>query len=72
MESNHKLQVTVDLQKCCGAGRCVMTAPNVFDQGDDGTVILLDAEPPTAEHKAVREAATVCPGAAISLKESPA
>lgn len=46
-----------------------MTAPKVFDQSDEGVVILLDAEPPAEEHKAVREAATVCPGAAISVKE---
>jgi ferredoxin len=72
MESKTKLQVSVDLQKCCGAGRCVMTAPKVFDQNDEGVVILLDAEPPAAEHRAVREAATVCPGSAIFVKEIPA
>ena len=41
----------------------------VFDQRDDGMVILLDETPPPELHRAVREAAIVCPGAAIRLEE---
>lgn len=63
------MRVIVDEQRCCGAGRCVMTAPAVFDQREDGVVILLDAAPPEALHRAVREAASVCPGGAIRLEE---
>ncbi|PSK99947.1 ferredoxin [Murinocardiopsis flavida] len=60
------MKVTVDGQKCCGAGACVMTAPEVFDQrDDDGTVVLLDARPPADLHAAVREAADMCPTGAI-------
>ena len=37
------MKVTIDEEKCCGAGTCVMVAPEVFDQRDeDGVVILLD------------------------------
>ncbi|MET8757748.1 ferredoxin [Lentzea sp. NPDC004782] len=64
------MKVTIDEAKCCGAGQCVLVAPAVFDQReDDGVVILLDAEPPAAEHGNVREAATVCPAAVISIQE---
>lgn len=63
------MRVRIDESKCCGAGQCVMIAPRVFDQRDDGIVILLDAAPPTELHAAVREAACVCPGAAIALDE---
>ncbi|MGK3998834.1 ferredoxin [Sorangium sp. So ce1024] len=70
MEASSKLTVIVDHEKCCGAGQCVMVAPKVFDQRDDGIVILLDAEPPAEQHAAVREAVAVCPGAAIRLSES--
>ncbi|MCY1072448.1 ferredoxin [Nannocystis sp. RBIL2] len=59
------MRVIVDLEKCCGAGQCVLLAPKVFDQRDDGIVILLDEHPP----EAVREAACVCPGAAIKLED---
>jgi ferredoxin len=64
------MKVTVDTDKCCGAGTCVLVAPEVFDQGeDDGIVILLDAEPAEGLHAAVREAASVCPAAAIQLSD---
>jgi ferredoxin len=36
------LKVRVDLEKCIGAGHCVLRAPTIFDQRDDGMVILLD------------------------------
>lgn len=40
------MKITVDEEKCCGAGQCVLIAPEVFDQRDeDGIVVLLDAEP---------------------------
>ena len=64
------MKVTVDKDKCCGAGTCVLVAPDVFDQGeDDGIVILLDPTPPAALHASVREAVAVCPAAAITLNE---
>ncbi|MBB6349796.1 ferredoxin [Nonomuraea muscovyensis] len=64
------MKVTVDEVKCCGAGQCVLLAPEVFDQrDDDGIVILLEPEPPEERHAVVREAAAVCPGAAIEVSE---
>lgn len=64
------MKVTVDQDRCCGAGQCVLLAPDVFDQGeDDGIVLLLDAEPPEGLHAAVREAAAVCPAGAIDVSE---
>ncbi|GAA3590911.1 ferredoxin [Nonomuraea rosea] len=65
------MKVIVDEDKCCGAGQCVLIAPEVFDQNeDDGIVILLEAAPGADQHAAVREAAAVCPGAAIELSEA--
>ena len=64
------MKVTVDEAKCCGAGTCVMLAPDVFDQrDDDGIVVLLDEHPGEELHATVREAASVCPGVAISVSE---
>ncbi|MFF3671905.1 ferredoxin [Microtetraspora malaysiensis] len=64
------MKVTVDEDKCCGAGQCVLLAPEVFDQrDDDGIVTLLDPEPGADRHAAVREAAAVCPASAIELIE---
>jgi ferredoxin len=65
------MHVTVDEVKCVGAGQCVMAAPGVFDQrDDDGIVVLLKETPDTSEFGAVREAAVLCPAAAIRLRES--
>ncbi|MEV4021162.1 ferredoxin [Nonomuraea angiospora] len=64
------MKIVVDEAKCCGAGQCVLIAPDVFDQNeDDGIVILLEAEPAADRHAAVREAAAVCPAAAIQVDE---
>ncbi|MEV1025760.1 ferredoxin [Streptomyces sp. NPDC050264] len=64
------MKITVDEEKCCGAGQCVLIAPEVFDQRDeDGIVVLLDAAPAADQHEAVRESAAVCPAAAIQLHE---
>lgn len=65
------MKVTVDRERCIGAGMCALTAPEVFDQDEeDGRVILLDADPPTA-HRAVRDAATLCPSESITLSDHP-
>ncbi|MEV4630638.1 ferredoxin [Micromonospora sp. NPDC049523] len=66
------MEVTVDQDKCCGAGTCVMLAPDVFDQRDeDGIVVLLDAQPNEELHEIIREAVSVCPAAAISVSGNP-
>jgi ferredoxin len=64
------LKVRVDEAKCIGAGQCVLTAPEIFDQRDDGIVILLDPEPPPALHAAARKAAKLCPALAITIEEA--
>jgi ferredoxin len=64
------MRVEVDETACVAAGRCVMAAMEVFDQRDeDGVVILLDPTPPPELHDAVREAAMLCPSAAIRIIE---
>jgi ferredoxin len=62
------VNISVDQDKCCGAGTCVLLAPDVFDQRDeDGIVVLLDAQPPADLHADIREAASVCPAGAITV-----
>jgi len=62
------MKISVEKDKCVGAGQCAMVAPAVFDQNeDDGVVIVLD-ESPGPEHAAdVEEAATLCPAQVILL-----
>ena len=62
------MKVIADLEVCIGAGVCVLTAPDVFDQGpDDGLVRVLVEEVPADEARLVREAVDLCPSAALSI-----
>ena len=63
------MRLRVDENRCCGAGQCVLVAPSVFDQRDDGVVKLLDEAPPEELHAAVGKAVDLCPTRAISLSE---
>jgi ferredoxin len=67
------MRIETDLTRCCGSGNCVLIAPAIFDQSqDDGTVVVLDAEPSAEQARAVLEAARVCPTQAIIVAEVPA
>ena len=62
------LNVVVAYQKCTAAGQCLLAAPNVFDQSDEnGTIVLLDPNPPESERARVLDAINRCPASVISL-----
>ena len=62
------MRVVVDRDRCRGAGMCALTAPAVFDQSeDDGTVVVLDLEPPPEQEAAVVRAVGLCPNGVIRL-----
>lgn len=63
------MRIIVDQDACVSSGLCVLTEPAVFDQNDDGVVVLLDQCPPPELHDAVREAESLCPAAAITVIE---
>jgi ferredoxin len=63
------MQISIEFDKCCGAGQCVLAAPEVFDQRDeDGIVVLLDPDPPAEQYENVQQAAAVCPAVAIQVQ----
>ncbi|MEU8551279.1 ferredoxin [Streptomyces roseoverticillatus] len=62
------MRITADTGRCVGAGQCVLNAPEVFDQDDDGLVTLL-AHPGADEEARVRLAAGLCPSRAITVHE---
>jgi ferredoxin len=64
------VKIVADLEVCIGAGVCVLTAPDVFDQSpEDGRVRVRVAEVPADEARLVREAVDLCPSAALSISE---
>jgi ferredoxin len=61
------MKVSADRDICIGAGMCVMTAA-LFDQDDDGIVVIDDAEEvPAEEQQYVRNAVSLCPSGALRL-----
>ena len=62
--------MTVDLDMCASTGGCAQTCPEVFEIRDDGYLYVLIEEPPVELRDRVRDAADLCPTAAIELTES--
>lgn len=66
------MNVHADTTVCVGAGQCTLRAPAVFDQSeDDGTVIVLDAQPGIEHAEDVRAAVLLCPSGAIRVSSAP-
>ncbi|MFJ8753388.1 ferredoxin [Streptomyces sp. NPDC102441] len=63
------MRVTADRDVCVGAGLCALTAPDVFDQDDEGLVTVLAAEPGAGERTLAREAGALCPSGAVRVVE---
>ena len=62
------MRLNVDREHCIGAGMCVLTAPETFDQDiKDGLVMLLDPAPSSEHHTDARQAAAACPSGAITI-----
>lgn len=62
------MKLEADHDACVGSGNCVMISDALFDQDDDGIVVLLAAQVPAAEEDHAREAVRVCPAAALRLQ----
>jgi ferredoxin len=61
------MHIEVDRDVCIGAGNCVLTAPDVFDQDEDGLVKLIDPTPPDTAAALLERAERLCPSGAIRL-----
>jgi ferredoxin len=62
------LRIRADRAVCVGAGNCVMTVAEVFDQDDaDGLVLVRQETPPPDLDDLVRQAADLCPSGAIEV-----
>ena len=69
-DETRKLRVKVNQSVCVGAGLCVLSTAEVFDQRDeDGVVTLRQTEPPAEFYEQVLSAVRKCPSRAISVEE---
>jgi ferredoxin len=63
------MRIKADTGVCVGSGQCVLTEPAVFDQDDDGIVVLLTDQPDEQAAAQAREAVNLCPSRALSIVE---
>ncbi len=62
------MKIEVEKSACIGAGQCALVAPDIFDQDDEGIVLVLNDSPAEGLHGAAQKAATLCPAKAITIK----
>ena len=62
-------RVEVDRGRCASTGGCEALAPEVFEMGDDGVLVVLEPEPDRADLPDVRNAVAGCPTRALTLIE---
>ena len=60
-------RLEIDRERCIGAGMCVVSAPQWFEQDDIDARVILKADVGEADIEAVREAVLVCPSGALSI-----
>jgi ferredoxin len=63
------MKVQVDFDMCASTGGCMQICPEVFEVRNDGYLYILQEEPAPELHDKVRQAADLCPTAAIELVE---
>jgi len=63
------VKVLPDRDVCISAGNCVMAAGAVFDQDEDGIVVMLVDEVPREEEENAREAVRLCPSKALRVED---
>jgi ferredoxin len=61
------VKVHADRDVCIQAGNCVMVADNLFDQDDEGIVVVLVDDVPDGEEAKAREAVKLCPSQALTI-----
>jgi ferredoxin len=62
------VKIVVDRGRCSGIGICESLAPDIFEVGEDGGLVLLRED---VEDRALAEEAVLgCPAAALTIEES--
>lgn len=62
------MKLRADQDDCIASGNCVMISDVLFDQDDDGVVIVLAEDVPEAEEDHAREAVRTCPASVLHLE----
>jgi len=63
------MRLEADHDACIASGNCVMVSEALFDQDDDGIVVLLADDVPAGEVEHAREAVKLCPASVLRLAD---
>jgi ferredoxin len=68
MSAAELFRVIADRDKCIASGACVLACPDVFEQDEDGIVVVLNELPPPRLRDAADAALRACPAAVIEIE----
>ena len=63
------MKVSLDIDVCASTGACMQVCPEVFEVRSDGYLYILQEQPGPDVADKVREAADLCPTAAITVED---
>ena len=61
------MRIEADRDVCIGSGNCVWISATLFDQDDDGIVVVLEPEVPAGQEDKAASAVKLCPSGALRL-----
>ena len=61
------MKLEANRDACISSGNCVMTSEALFDQDDDGVVVILTEDVPEGEEDHARQAVDICPASVLRL-----
>jgi ferredoxin len=64
------MKIVVDPDKCIASGACVLAAPDVFEQDDDGIVVIRQESPGPEFREQALAAIRACPASVIWDEEA--
>ena len=63
------MRIVHDKELCANHGQCVGAAPELFKFADDGSLLVIDPNPPEELREAAQDAVDICPVQALSIVE---
>ena len=63
------MKIVLDVDACSSLGMCESVAPDVFEVGDDGALLIHVTEPEESRRGEMEEACAACPTGALSIAD---
>lgn len=63
------MRIVHDKERCAGHGQCVGVAPELFKFAPDGSLVVIDPNPPEELREAAQDAVDICPVQALSIAD---